>query len=418
MLFNKDRMLGKMEEFQLDAVIATHPENVSYLADLQSQLPYMYRFLNVESFALFPRRADIAPALIISRGDAAWAARYPSWMPDVYTFGNPFYIVYSEDTMTKEEKRFTEILDDRDKHAEAAGEVIVKALRQKGLDKGKIGLDEKNLSPATKEAIVTGLPQATFLDAFELIRWTRMVKTREELERITTAGLLNERSVQSVLDRLAVGVTEEDLAQRFLDCTAKEGAVFEFWNTASGTQSAMTIMGNGHHCPRAQYALKPGDVFRYDGGSIYDRYHSDAGGCAVIGTPSAKQKTAYRGIEAGMERGMELLRPGAVPSLLFAEVVRAVEKAGLKDYAKLATFCGHGIGIESRDYPIFTKSMKAASRFLPGTYDLPIEEGMVINLEMPYSELGLGGFQIEYTLLVKHNGCEKLYPHTRELVVR
>jgi Xaa-Pro aminopeptidase len=417
MLFNKDRMLRKMEEFQLDAVIATHPENVSYLADLQSQLPYMYRFLNVESFALFPRRSDIAPALIISRGDVAWAARYPSWMPDVYTFGNPFYIVYSEDTMSKEEKRFTEILDDRDKHAEAAGEVIVKALRQKGLDKGKIGLDEKNLSPATREAIVTGLPQATFLDAFELIRWTRMVKTPEELERIKTAGLLNERAAQSVLDRLAVGVTEEELAQRFLDCTAKEGAVFEFWNTASGTQSAMTIMGNGHHCPRAQYALKQGDVFRYDGGSIYDRYHSDAGGCAVIGTPSAKQKAAYRGIEAGMERGMELLRPGAVPSQLFAEVVRAVEKAGLKDYSKLATFCGHGIGIESRDYPIFTKPMKAASRFLPGTYDLPIEEGMVINLEMPYSELGLGGFQIEYTLLVKNNGCEKLYPHTRELVV-
>jgi Xaa-Pro aminopeptidase len=418
MLFNKDRLLGKMEEFQLDAVIATHPENVSYLADLQSQLPYMYRFLNVESFALFPRRSDIAPALIISRGDVAWAARYPSWMPDVYTFGNPFYIVYSEDTMSKEEKRFTEILDDRDKHAEAAGEVIVKALRQKGLDKGKIGLDEKNLSPATREAIVTGLPQATFLDAFELIRWTRMVKTPEELERIKTAGLLNERAAQSVLDRLAVGVTEEELAQRFLDCTAKEGAVFEFWNTASGTQSAMTIMGNGHHCPRAQYALKKGDVFRYDGGSIYDRYHSDAGGCAVIGTPSAKQKAAYRGIEAGMERGMELLRPGAVPSHLFTEVVRAVEKAGLKDYSKLATFCGHGIGIEARDYPIFTKPVKATSPFLPGTYDLPMEEGMVINLEMPYSELGLGGVQIEFTLLVNKDGCEKLYPHTRELVVR
>jgi Xaa-Pro aminopeptidase len=47
-----------------------------------------------------------------------------------------------------------------------------------------------------------------------------------------------------------------------------------------------------------------------------------------------------------------------------------------------------------------------------------MEEGMVINLEMPYSELGLGGVQIEFTLLVNKDGCEKLYPHTRELVVR
>ena len=60
MLFNKDRMLRKMEEFDLAAVIATHPENVSYMSDLQSQLPYMYRFLNVEGFAFFSRRgADL-----------------------------------------------------------------------------------------------------------------------------------------------------------------------------------------------------------------------------------------------------------------------------------------------------------------------------------------------------------------------
>lgn len=418
MLFNRDRMLRKMEEFRLDAVIATHPENVSYMSDLQSQLPYMYRFLSVESFAFVPRRADIAPALIVSRGDVAWAARYPSWMPEVYTFGNPFYVVHSEDTLSEGEKRFRRMLDDRDKHAETAGDVIVKLLKHNGLDSGRIALDEKNLHPATREAITAGVPRVTFLDAFELIRWTRMVKTSEELGRIKEAGVLNERAVQSVLARLAPGVTEEELAQHFLDCTAKDGAIFEFWNTASGTQSAMTIMGNAHHFPKARYALKAGDMFRYDGGGIYNRYHSDAGGCALMGTPAAAHKTAYRGIEAGMERGMELLRPGAIPSQLFGEVTKAVEKAGVKDYGKLATFCGHGIGIEARDYPIFTKPVKATSPFLPGTYDLPIEEGMVINLEMPYSVLGLGGFQIEYTLLVGKNGCEKLYPHTRELVVR
>ena len=48
----------------------------------------MYRFLNVESFALFPADPDIAPTLIVSKSDISWAARYPSWMPEVYTFGN------------------------------------------------------------------------------------------------------------------------------------------------------------------------------------------------------------------------------------------------------------------------------------------------------------------------------------------
>ena len=418
MLLNKERLLQKMQDFNLDVVIASHPENVSYLADFQSQLPYMYRFLNVESFALFPRRADVAPALIVSKGDVAWAARYPSWMPEVYTFGNPHYVVHSAETMSEGERKYKQILDDQEKHGPTAGEIIIKALKQKGLDRGRIGLDFKNVYPQTMEEITKGLPHATLLDGFELIRVVRMVKSPEELERIKAAGLLNERGTQSVLDRLAVDVSEEELTQHFLEFTAKEGAIFEFWNTASGTQSSMTIMSNGHHNPRAGYRLKKGDMFRYDGGSIYNRYHSDAGGCAVLGNPTAKQKACYRAIEAGMEKAMELLRPGAIPSKIFAEVVAVVEKAGLKDYPKLAHFCGHGIGIEARDYPIFTKPVKATSPFLPGTYDLPVEEGMVISIEVPYAELGLGGFQVEYTLLVKKDGCEKLYPHERELVVR
>jgi Xaa-Pro dipeptidase len=84
----------------------------------------------------------------------------------------------------------------------------------------------------------------------------------------------------------------------------------------------------------------------------------------------------------------------------------------------MSYFCGHGIGIEARDYPIFSKPMKARSPFLPGTYDLPVEENMVISIEVPYYELGLGGLQVEYTLLVTKDGCENLYPHHRELVVR
>lgn len=418
MLVNKERMLNKMEEFDLDVLIASYPENVSYLSDLQSWLPYMYRFLNMESFAFFPRRSDIAPALIVSKNDIAWAARYPSWMPDVYTFGNSCYVVYPEGTLNEEETLFKAILDDREKAAPTAGAVIVKALKQKGLDKGRIGLDEKYISPATREEIINGLPHATFFDAFELFRIIRMVKTQEELERIKIVGLLNERAAQSVLNCLAEGVPEADLTQHFLECIAKEGAVFEFWNTASGTGSSLTIMSYGHHHPHASYKLKKGDMFRYDGGSIYNKYHSDAGGCAVLGSPNQRQKTCYRAIEAGIEKAMELLKPGAIPSKLFEEAALAVEKAGIRDYSKWIHFCGHGIGIEARDYPIFTKPIKAKSPFLPGTYDLPIEEGMVISLELPYGELGLGGFQVEYTLLVNKDGCEKLYPHIRELVVR
>ncbi len=418
MLANKDRILQKMEEFKLDAMIASYPENVTYLADFQNHRNYMYRSYDVENFALFPRRPDIAPALIVAKMDLAWAIRYPSWVEEVYIFGNPFYTLYPEGTLSEGEVKFKKILDDPGRHAPSAGEAIVKALKQKGLEKATIGLDERNVSPETREKIVKGLPHAKILDAFELFRVIRMVKTPEELERLRRVGLLNERIAQSVLNRLAEGVSEDELTQHFLESVGREGAIFEFRSATSGTQSSMIMMSSGHFHPPSGYLLKRGDMYRYDGGCIYNKYHSDAGGCAVIGLPNQRQKTCYRAIEAGIERAMELLKPGAIPSRIFEETSAAVVKAGIKDFPKFAFFCGHGIGLEARDYPIFTKPVKATSPFFPGTYDLPVEEGMVVCIEVPYGELGLGGFQVEYTLLVKKDGCEKLYPHTRELVVR
>ena len=418
MLFNRERALSKMEEFKLDAIIASHPENVSYLSDFQNHASYVYRLLNRESYALLPMRGDIAPALIISTADASWAARFPTWVEEVYTFGNSFYLINPEGTLSEGEIAFRKILDDKGKNATTAGDAIVKALKQKGLDKGRIGLDEKNLYPRTREKIVSELPNASIIDAYELFRVIRMVKTPEELERLKTVGLLNERAANSVIECLAEGVTEDELTQQFLESIAKEGAIFEFWNTASGTQSSMFCMTNGHFHPPSGYRLKKVDIFRYDGGSIYNKYHADVGGCAVLGPPTQRQKFCYNGIKIGIERAIELLKPGAIPSKIYQEAVAATVKTGIKDFDKAAGHCGHGIGIEARDYPILTHPVKATSPFLPGSYDLPIEENMVICVELPYKELGLGGLQIEYTLLVEKDGCKKLYPHERDLYVR
>lgn len=81
----------------------------------------MYRFLGVESYALFPRRADISPALIILTHDVAWAARYPTWVEEVYIFGNPEYVVFPEGTLSKGEAKFKQILDVRGKKERGPG---------------------------------------------------------------------------------------------------------------------------------------------------------------------------------------------------------------------------------------------------------------------------------------------------------
>jgi Xaa-Pro aminopeptidase len=50
-----------------------------------------------------------------------------------------------------------------------------------------------------------------------------------------------------------------------------------------------------------------------------------------------------------------------------------------------------------------------------GGSDLRLEENMIINVELPYYELGLGGLQIEDTLVVRRDGYERLNTADHEL---
>ncbi|MBA7572473.1 hypothetical protein ES708_14253 [subsurface metagenome] len=46
-----------------------------------------------------------------------------------------------------------------------------------------------------------------------------------------------------------------------------------------------------------------------------------------------------------------------------------------------------------------------------------LEEGMVLNIETPYYELGFGGVQVEDTLLVTKSGYQQLTRNGRDLFI-
>jgi Xaa-Pro dipeptidase len=50
-----------------------------------------------------------------------------------------------------------------------------------------------------------------------------------------------------------------------------------------------------------------------------------------------------------------------------------------------------------------------------GAGDMSIAEGMVLNIELPYYELGRGGLQLEETLVVGRDGVQLLTAASREL---
>ena len=82
------------------------------------------------------------------------------------------------------------------------------------------------------------------------------------------------------------------------------------------------------------------------------------------------------------------------------------------------TFAGHAIGLEMRELPYVLGSKSPVDNvYLPGNTDIPLEEGTVLCIENPCQVLGLGGTQIEKTIIVTKNGYEPLVKQERKLWV-
>ncbi len=415
MLAAMDRVYAKMEEFGLNVLVASSPENVVYFTDHQCHRSFCFRLHQATTFAVIPKRELGEPILIIPANDAGIACAYPPAIRDIYTYGRIWTNIESDYPMTEVEKGFRAMLQNEQKHKANAQEALFAALKSYGFKQGTLGMEFSHCPSAILLELQKAFSGVTVENTDALFQMLRMVKSPQEQERLRQAGIKNEKSVQAVLQRLADGVSETELTQIYMSSVAAEGGHFEYWNTAGGTMSSMAMMSGGHFDPRSTKHLCRGDIYRYDGGSIFHHYHADAGGCACIGKPSTEQARVYAALNAGMERIWELLKPGALPSDILREAVKKVEASGVPQFGKYSFFCGHGVGLQARDLPMFVPPAPSDNRFIPA--ELPLEENTVVSVEVPYGELGLGGFQIEYTMLITRTGCEKLYPHERELVI-
>jgi Xaa-Pro aminopeptidase len=71
---------------------------------------------------------------------------------------------------------------------------------------------------------------------------------------------------------------------------------------------------------------------------------------------------------------------------------------------------GHGIGLEVRDYPIIVPPTGLPIRddCIEVSSDLPLEEGMVVNLEVPLYLFGVASLHMEQTFLITSTGARRL----------
>jgi len=409
MLFNRERALELMESFNVDALVGATRENVIYLSDFAPWGQAVHKYAQRPNFVIFCRRADQTPALLLYPGEATYFAAQNPWLDEIYTYGGGRSLHYAGDEPpTPEEARFLGIFDKAKLLGKNPAEALAALLRKKELRSARIALDHEGIAREVRAQLAQTMPEATLLDASDLFRLIRMVKSHDEIDGLRKACELNDRAVRKMYGVAKVGCTELDLAAEFYRGVATERGIVGWQHLGSGRRSEGIF-------PASMKKLEAGDLLRTDAGIYLNSLHSDVCATGVLGEPNAKQMKLFKAGQAGIERCLELCKPGSQPSQLLEALNRGTKDAGVDQHKD---FVGHTIGIEAREFPFeFTAPKALSSPFLPETSDVPLQENMVINVETALIELGFGGIQIEHTLLITKSGFEFLTAEPRDLIV-
>ena len=136
--------------------------------------------------------------------------------------------------------------------------------------------------------------------------------------------------------------------------------------------------------------------------AILGGYITDMTRIAVCGALAPELRRAFDVARAIQDEVAAALRPGAVPSRLFALARERADGAGLGDRfmgppGAQARFVGHGVGLELDEVPVLA----------PG-FDAPLRAGMTFAIEPKFVFPGQGAVGIENTFAVGEDGGERL----------
>ncbi len=396
MLLNRDRAYNIMEKYDIEAIIATMPENVTYLTDYWS---LTHRLIKAtQNFAVITRKQDLAPFIITSVGDMDLAAdQEDCWTDNFLTYGTFYVERPPEVTLSNTEEHFQRLLTSS-KPKKDALTALTECLADNGVTKGRIAIDEGNIAPSAYSTIKEKLPKVEFIQGYQILREIRLIKTHNEVSRLERSAEIVESGINNALKVIREGTTEFDIWQTLFKKVIEDGALPSWPCVGVGVRGVLSNVISASH------PVRNGDLIRFDVGCVYKYYNSDCARTVVLGKSNKKQRIYHHAIQTGLERALGVVRPGVRASEIFKEAVEGVREAGIPHYRR--HHVGHGIGIEPYEPP-----------FLAETSEDILEEGMVVNVETPYYEMGLGGVQLEDTIMVTSDGYRPLTKSPRELLV-
>src|SRR5215212_4270486 len=283
-----------------------------------------------------------------------------------------------------------------------------------GLKKNFEGVKLENLSP--------------------IILQQRLVKDDEEMARIRKAVKLWEKGHEAIMETLAVGVAEYEVAAVMEYAARRGGGDGMVWPrrwdshlpaggiVASGPNAwvvsgeAMTVTGVGlsQALPwgPSSRRLEAGDLVVVDFTLSYEGYHCDMTRTYCVGDPSQEQRDLWEQLLELHLQVVDRVRPGVTGEELYLVAKRLAEDTGLLDNfmgvgCERGSYIGHSIGLELDEWPV-----------LGAGYREPLPVGAVITIEPKFMVPGQGAVMVEDDIVVTPSGHEVISTLERELFFR
>jgi Xaa-Pro aminopeptidase len=391
-VLNRPRAESVFGAAGVDVAIATTHANVFYLSDFRG---FGQRLMpTTQVYAVARLDALGSPTVILPAGELDMAAQFPPPNASLSPYGRFFVENSPVDGAHVDEMTRYRTLAATSPQPTALGAVTAVLDADTS---ARIALDERGISAAARDALKTRYGDR-LVDGAALFDQVRMVKTPDEIRRLTNATIVIEKAYEAALASAHEGMTEAEMTLVMDSETLRLGCDPVFSVVAFGERSALPNAVPGRR------RLRSGDIIRFDIGCRSEGYYSDIARTAIFGVPSKKQNEYYSAILQGEEAAINDVRAGVPANQVFATAVEATRKGGIPHYRR--HHVGHGIGLDLYDAPILNEATAT-----------PLEAGMVLEVETPYYEVGFGGLQVEDTILVTESGYRRLTSTTSELVL-
>ncbi|WOF22563.1 M24 family metallopeptidase [Microbacterium betulae] len=394
------RIRAALQSAGLQAYVAFTPSNVHYVSGYESYFLSTWWRMHGKIFAAVSADESRAPALVLGDAeDAAEAAAagtavfsYPMWV-------EPASLAQIQDARRTPEERPAQWSE------EAIDRALADVLRSYGITRGRVGCDLQHMTHDAYLRLRRVAPDVEWIDFTDGMYEVRVIKFDYEIARLQAASELADAGMLHAVAGAFDGAGIVDLHSGFVEGAARHARTDSKYAGFS-TFWVLPAFGKAANINAAQTGgLARGDLIKFDCGTTVLGYRSDHGRTFAYGEPAPQARALHETLKAAHDAALLAVRPGALPSEVFAAAEGRVRRHGYPNYNR--GHFGHSVGMDT---------FHEEPPFLGRHETRPLQTGMVLAIETPFYGNDVGSIMIEDLVLVTETGAEVLSPLARELV--